>query len=257
MALCRILDKDYFAQNKFLHFALAGIFKNVIINDTTYYGKLDDLNTSYTYSVLIYFEDTNLVDENLYVDFLDARQYKNTREIVVQVESLYNRFKQPLELQESVVVWDLDETLINDDGTPTSDKLEVYLKLFRNHFKRMVVWSHGDPAHVFGHLNKLNIKHHFDMVITRSYREEYGKNKGIGYVLKCLNKKFKTTQIYYSCLIDDKPENFKNDYTFYLRLDPTERDHSQRFNKALRILPERIEKYVNHGMKMFGDRKFV
>lgn len=231
----------------------------MVINDKVCQGKWDESGARLVgYSVLIYFENVDdLINQNLYVDYVDGNEFSTSDALVSHIIRLYHRFNKSIERHESVIVWDLDETIINDDGTTTSDDIVYFLHQFKKHFKRMVVWSHGDPGHVIGHLKRLRIHSLFDMVITRSYHNTYGYNKGIGFVLKELNRKFNTTMITYSCLVDDKPENYVGDYTFYIRLNPRERDHTRVFKTALNLLPSRIDLYVNHGSKMFGNLKYL
>ncbi|AAN04447.1 Orf10 [Heliothis zea nudivirus] len=259
MSFCRIVDSNYKKRNRLIHFNLASVFQNLVINDKVCQGKWDETGArSIGYSVLVYFENVDyLIQQNLYVDYVNGEEFPTSEALISHIIKLYRTFKQSIERHESVVVWDLDETLINDDGTLTSEDLIHYLLQFKKHFKRMVVWSHGDPGHVIGHLKRLRLYSLFDIVITRSYHTSYGFNKGIGFVLKQLNRKFKTTMITYSCLVDDKPSNYIGDYTFYLRLNPKERDHSRAFKTALSLLPDRIDLYFNHGSKMFGNLKYL
>lgn len=114
----------------------------------------------------------------------------------------------------SVVVWDLDDTIIREDDTIKCSK-EI-LKQWRSQFDYMVLWSNGSADHVSTQLDRLEITDLFDMTIALSKFENGGTNKPYGVVLKELNKKFNIPYTTISVLIDDLEENYDDDYDVFV-----------------------------------------
>lgn len=100
-----------------------------------------------------------------------------------------------------VVVWDLDDTLIDKAGHPQIDgKL---FSQFARYFDMHVLWSHGTREHVIKHMRHLNsIGVRMDYIIFRNGDEE-STFKGIGEVLRRLNAVFRITRFESIILIDD------------------------------------------------------
>jgi hypothetical protein len=117
----------------------------------------------------------------------------------------------------SVLVVDMDETLIinvSDDEVKLKSKNTIkLLKELMSLFDISILWTHGNKKHiefVYSKLPELDI---FDITIHRD--KDLPLCKGLGFILKKLNNAFDVTTISVSCLIDDKEDNFGNDYDIY------------------------------------------
>lgn len=117
----------------------------------------------------------------------------------------------------TVIVFDLDDTLIDVNDQPLVGNLQNFIENTRNIFDFVVLWSHGTCEHVHHNLKLHNLQSSFDLVISRNYKEQT-KNKSIGLVFKELHKKFNIAQISMSALVDDLHSNFNEDYDYYLQV---------------------------------------
>lgn len=260
MPLCRVIHPNYNESECLLHLQLP-MFKTFVVNDTVYWGQWSNNQPVSDYSILVYFvnEALPLVLQNKYVDYIDARQYNNnnTGDLVATIMSKYSAFMKKINSEESVIVWDLDQTLINDDSSPTVADLSKLLLRFKSNFQRCVLWSHGTSAHVNAHLKLYRIEHLFDLIISRKLTNEYDSNKGMGVILRELNKKFGTTKILYSCLVDDKQSNYLEDYTFFLKLEPNKFNHEAEFKEAQVKLSKRIYDLYEHNFKFNENHRLL
>lgn len=117
----------------------------------------------------------------------------------------------------SVVVWDLDETIIRDDDSTKCEK--SVLAQWRMKFDYMVLWSNGVAEHVSSNLKRLEIESMFDMTMSRSLFIEPDCSKPYGTLLKQLNKKFGIPYTTLSVLVDDMKRNFDNDYDVFVQCE--------------------------------------
>lgn len=134
-----------------------------------------------------------------------------------------------------IIVFDLDETLIDCDRKPLIVGLHAFLTAIKNSFNFIVLWSHGTASHVNTSLRHNKLAGIFDLVICRENDEETD-NKGLGFVLRSLNQKFGVQSIHTSVLVDDLVDNYIGDYDFFLNV-PTEPENIADFyNKAFPLL---------------------
>ena len=117
----------------------------------------------------------------------------------------------------TVIVFDLDDTLIDDKNQPLVSNLAEFIDHTRTIFDYVVLWSHGTCEHVHSNLKMYKLQKSFDLVISRNYNENT-KNKSIGLVFKELHKKFNISQISMCALVDDLKDNFNEDYDYYLQV---------------------------------------
>jgi len=156
--------------------------------------------------------------------------------IFYQMSNLLDNFfgsqqQQPFVKVYSVIVWDLDDTLVdyNLDNISSTHILEYMRKLF----DFQVLWSHGLQHHVKVGLEINNWDDQFDLVLTRSSSNQCtSPNKGLGKVLRELNRKHNVKQLYFSVLVDDTESNFVNDYDYFVHIPKTFR--SLRKSKSTR-----------------------
>lgn len=256
MSTCRILCDDYEKKGSLLHLRLPR-FRNFAVNDIVYSGCLDDNSPVTDYSILIYFTEEGKLQtfKNRYVDYLDGRVFNdNISALIDAVNKRYDDFYNNIDSIESVIVFDLDDTLICDDGRSTVKNLRETLIQFKRQFKRLVLWSHGTSTHVNYHIHYHKISDLFDLIMSRRNSNMTDHNKGMGAVLRELNRKFSTTKISFSCLVDDQSFNFDKDYTFFAKIDQNSKDNTDRFRDVLLKVSKRIDKMYNHNVKF--DEKY-
>ena len=118
---------------------------------------------------------------------------------------------------DSLIVFDLDDTLIDEQYNLLSPKMTKILEITKNIFDYVLLWSHGDACHVRHSLvtNKLHINT-FDMIITRGTLQKDWYNKGLGYVLKEANRTLKIGSLSFSVLADDLLSNWIGDYDCFV-----------------------------------------
>lgn len=109
--------------------------------------------------------------------------------------------------EKSIIVFDLDETLIDSENKMYPNAIDV-LKIARNYFDLLVLWSHGSSLHVDEHITKYfsNIK--FDLVLSNS-NDQPKSPKNLLYLYNYFPNTLFTT----SWLIDDSPYNITAEYT--------------------------------------------
>lgn len=169
-----------------------------------------DLYTLNHYTVNI----SEISDTSLYVDSFDIPNVNN-------ILFKYNLFFKYNLKPASVVVWDLDNTIIDKNYNLINDQLVEILSNQKNIFDYTVLWSHGNTTHVEKGKDLLNRKYDimFDLCISKRINDfdKPDTCKNISYVLKLLNKKYHITSFKFSCLIDDICENYNKDYFAYIK----------------------------------------
>lgn len=110
----------------------------------------------------------------------------------------------------SVVVFDLDQTLIDDNRNDCKilDNCKHVLSTAREHYDFIVLWSHGSSLHVNTYVSRLNFT--FDLVLSSN---DYGKNaincKNLLHLYNYISVDYRIT---YAILIDDSPYNWTPEY---------------------------------------------
>ena len=142
----------------------------------------------------------------------------------------------------SVIVFDLDETIIDQDYRLVCTYVRKVLQESRNIFDYMVLWSHGTTSHVQKAISLYKLNKLFDLVLTRGRFQSECFNKGFGFVLKHLNKIYGISKVNLSVLVDDQDTNFNNDYNYFLKVNDKIDDNE--YKKNFTILKKCInEKY--------------
>lgn len=178
-------------------------------------------------------------NSNIHVDYLIYNGLFDVMQVCRDLQMLKKQFFDRGRLKKSVIVFDLDETIIDEHYNLVCKNVDNTVNASRAIFDLVVLWSHGNAKHVKRALKTRNL--HFDMVLTRGATQTHCSNKGLGYVLKCLNENFDVGYISHSCLVDDTMENFKNDYNIFI-LVPRKISHADMrayydwaFTKLLRL----------------------
>lgn len=196
------------------------------------------------YRIKIYLDRGEYIEDKkkqLYVDYLHAYGM-SIDEIISKTRELRNNFyaRGNGNLAKSVAVFDLDDTLIDDQGMLLTPIIPEILCGFRKIFTFIVMWSHGNTEHVEKYRTMIEkmCGFKFDLIINRYITTECA-NKGLGGVLRHLNIEHGVTRLSTTCLIDDLSCNFSNDYLFFIEV-PKCGDYERFFRYALDKLHKRI-----------------
>lgn len=200
------------------------------------------------YSLKIYINNRNKVLEtdnrrlNVHVDYLSYGNFwKNYNRISKDIYRVHSSFAKNIieTLPKSIIVFDLDETIIDQDYCLVCSYVKELLQESRAIFDYMVLWSHGNTSHVQRSIKLYEMDKLFDLVLTRGRFQYECFNKGFGLVLKHLNKNHGISNVKYSVLVDDQEDNFNNDYSYYIKVDKA--ITNTQYKKKFTILKECIE----------------
>lgn len=109
-----------------------------------------------------------------------------------------------------VVVFDLDQTLIDNDPTDCKKlkNYETVLQTAREHYDFIVLWSHGSSLHVNTYATRLNFT--FDLIL---HKNDYGEDSvNCKNLLHLYNYIGADCRIEYAILVDDSPYNWTPEY---------------------------------------------
>lgn len=193
---------------------------------TSPYGtKLSNVNlwvpNHKAYSLVVYLGDVeqhvshNLAVEELELLNLDDRVDQVAQRIEDKVYK-FNRFRDSGFGYGSVVVFDLDQTIIDDRYNLLHPSVRPLVCAILDRFTYKVLWSHGDAEHVRFALKRHGMDNLWDSVIVRSFDQVETKNKSLGFVLATLNKECGVWGFNWAVLFDDKKENAVGDYDRHL-----------------------------------------
>lgn len=111
----------------------------------------------------------------------------------------------------SIIVFDLDETLIDDDGCPLDDVQEL-LRVARHTYDLMVLYSHGSHLHVDESRLGLGFDHWFDLQLSNS-DQDHRSSKNLLYLYNLFERGIRFTE---ATLVDDSPYNWTPEYTRFV-----------------------------------------
>jgi len=233
-----------------------GTIVNYLRNYYNHVYMIDDTQAndkSKNYSMLIYFGKNEKRfreqrDQNLCVHYLH-KQYKLDQKKITesQLNDLANEcitfFRQfysnvRINNRQTVAVFDFDDTLVNEQTQPFYKSLWKDLKLYRDHFDYVILWTHGSENYMADFLRKeeKNINNIFNLIITRKATEHEGKNKGLGAILRKLNINFGVKSISFAILVDNLDTNFINDYDLFWHVDPNKIINNYYCNNLKKVL---------------------
>ncbi len=174
---------------------------------------------------------------NVHVDYKVVVLNKkfNAENFKMDVHAKIAKFFKPKRYEnQSVVVLDLDDTLIDAEGEIIINDLMKFLNLLHRYFNFVILWSHGCQQHVNYIFNTTMKKYqlYFDDVIAKvSTSDLY--NKGIGKLLSHLNTKFNVVELGRTLLIDDQLCNYNFDYDYFIHAPSKSEKHSERMWEML------------------------
>lgn len=121
----------------------------------------------------------------------------------------YKNIPPQLIVKVSIVVFDLDRTLVYCEELPKQGPLPGHLTVLqyaRLHFDMVVLWSHGGTLHVHEQLQ--NIDFVFDLVLCLNEHESPAPKN----LLAIYNHLPPNIRFYYAVLIDDSAYNWSREY---------------------------------------------
>jgi hypothetical protein len=137
----------------------------------------------------------------------------------------------PKKPRANIIVFDLDDTLITENGKLFYDKIFDDLKQYRKVFDYMVLWTHGteDYLHeIWSKIQRESFK--FDLYMARKINVEITSyNKGMAAVLRELNRIYSVESLGYTVLVDDKLSNYVYDYDTLVHITSEPKEHYYRY----------------------------
>lgn len=220
-------ENDY-CKNVFKNIGFITKFKNTNDDESNskiiIIEKINPLIKYYSHRIFINGDGEDEKKLNIHVDysnfFIDKKtQISNINDVILKKLHTFSSNLNIFKNKSSVLVMDLDNTIIDRDSNLLFDEIGEVLRKLTNHFDYFVLWSHGCSRHVNNCistvLKETSLK--FDLIISKmSHMEPY--NKGFGYVFKLLNSKFGICNVSYCALIDDQASNYIGDYDHFLQV---------------------------------------
>lgn len=138
----------------------------------------------------------------------------------------------------SVIVFDMDDTLIDETTKPFYKDIFVELNEYRDYFQYIVLWTHGTTSY----LSEIELGFKFDLYISRSGEET--ENKGLGGVLRELNRAYGVSSLDFCVLVDDGSFNFTDDYDLFVHVKtkPLRGTYKTALNDIIRYMNSYYEK---------------
>lgn len=206
--------------------------------------KIGSLIKNYSLRLFVDESNENIEAEkqrNLHVDYDTATlmDYSSLASAIHRKTIFVSRINKP-NLPVSVIVFDLDETLIDTNGQLLTTTTKKQLKRMRAIFDYVVLWSHGCNRHVDNILLTVmgDFRKIFDLTISRCIGDPVS-NKGMGLVFRRLNEMYGISEISFCVLVDDQAQNYVGDYDCFLFVDEAiSYDHM--FTSLIQIINERF-----------------
>ena len=141
--------------------------------------------------------------------------FPDINQIISALATLYKTFR-TAELHSprtNVIVFDMDETLIDSNTKPFYKNIFNELIKYKDYFQYIILWTHGTTSY----LSEINLDMTFDLYMSRN--TEDSENKGLGAVLRELNRSHSVEQLDFCVLIDDSAYNYDNDYDLFVHVN--------------------------------------
>lgn len=165
---------------------------------------------------------------NVHVDYTNIKNPSSQNDliqIVVKSNIFLGNIK-PFDYEKSVIVFDLDDTLISKNGEILFCNMPKIINGLRQVFDLIVLWSHGNSSHVNSAL-LLTLKDvKFDSVIvldknSKFESDVYAHNKGVGKLFRVINQEHGVGKLKLTALVDDQSGNFIGDYDLFSHVPNT------------------------------------
>lgn len=172
------------------------------------------------YSIRVYINEPIDEEEKSTLTFCEYLSGCDAKDLLGRVSAILRRVNM-LQQSGSVVVFDLDDVLIDEKDQLLDSTVLPVLHACSTWFTYCVLWSHGTSRHVADAFRRHKLGTFFHMTLSKDVLRSKlpDTTKGMGYVLRCLNQKFGLTRVIHSCLVDDQRSNFNDDYDQFILVD--------------------------------------
>lgn len=155
-------------------------------------------------------------NENLFYRYLSYTHPFPEIELIREgLAGVYKMFK-TTKLQHSrsnVIVFDMDDTLIDSTTKPFYKNIFKELMTYKDYFQYMILWTHGTTSY----LSEIKLDITFDLYMSRNADDS--ENKGLGAVLRELNRSHSVEKLDFCVLVDDNESNSKDDYDLFVHVN--------------------------------------
>lgn len=212
------------------------IFSNIYLNQYLHPSK-----TSKIFSVYVAVGETNydeyikVCSRNCYYATFYYENSPDTEKFLSDIVNVISTYSPTVEQKSAtVVVFDLDDTIITPEYKLFYNEILLDLEQFREIFDYIVLWTHGTEDYLARRMRDINFNFDIMMSRKRDIDDPPQMNKGLSAVLRCLNEKYNVKTIKYAVLVDDKLENYNQDYDFMLLID--KKPLSRFYKSALEVI---------------------
>lgn len=126
-------------------------------------------------------------------------------------------FKHTNDKAKTIVVLDLDETLIDENYLAICD-LDLIFETLRKYYDYLFLWTHGVRSHLKKALELNPTIMKVDGTFCRQDFIDSHYPKGIGAILNYFNNKYGVTRFTKTCLVDDSQDNYQQDFTLFVKI---------------------------------------
>lgn len=188
---------------------------------------------------------------NVHVDYTNLKgiiKLSDMQSILIKTKVFLNNVT-PFDYEKSVIVFDLDDTLVAKDGCIMFKNMSKIIHSLRDCFDLIVLWSHGNNRHVTNNLlvKLKDIK--FDSVIVLDKNaildgEYYAHNKGVGKLFNVINREHGVGKLKLTALVDDQAGNFIGDYDLFSHIPNSYNDDGKQIINLLQETKEMAYKIL-------------
>lgn len=143
--------------------------------------------------------------------------FPSDSQILNDLSRIYASFRTSLyptsTTRNSIIVFDMDDTLIDSSTKPFYKNIFVDLQKYREYFQYIVLWTHGTTPY----LSEIQLEFKFDLYMSRIGEES--ENKGLGAVLRELNRSHNVSKLDFCVLVDDGAFNYEKDYDLFVHVN--------------------------------------
>lgn len=200
----------------------------------------------------VYFEHEKHLNVHVdYTNIYNTNSISDLNQIIIKTNIFINQIK-PFDYEKSVIVFDLDDTLISKNGCILFNNMPKIINGLRQVFDLVVLWSHGNNSHVSSTL-MLQLKDvKFDSVIVLDENSKldgnvYAHNKGVGKLFRVINREHGVGKLKLTVLVDDQAGNFIGDYDLFSHIPNTinGNDREVQIVKLINTTKNMVYKMIN------------
>lgn len=251
MTLCKILICSKMKSTKKAEQLIASISKlsseKVLMFSPS--DKVNDMYFDQRLPILLILIGLKNVPKNVpnnYTKIFKFNENIQVDELVYEVASYLENFYKIPKLV-SVVVFDLDDTIIDENDKLLYSGILEEIKTITSYFDYSVLWSHGLSTHVMRNVERYKLDRIFDHIMYRNINVE-DNNKSVGTVLQQLNQLYEVTGFTFTVLFDDLELNNIGDYDVQYKIPRHmgESYYEEYYTSIKNNLPKIMKDIVNY-----------